>query len=128
MSWRPPCSTPTDTLFPYTSLCRSEPARHRRPSRPRPGRRPPVLPEGTGVGSGAADRLPELRLPRRARGPLRGGAEERRKGDRADLLADDRRPGPARSEEHTSELQSPMRSSYAVFCLKKKQVTIKTYE
>src|SRR3546814_17733479 len=91
MSWRPPCSTPTDTLFPYTSLCRSEPARHRRPSRPRPGRRPPVLPEGTGVGSGAADRLPELRLPRRARGPLRGGAEERRQGDRADLLAADRR-------------------------------------
>src|SRR3546814_1096228 len=59
----------------------------------------------------------------------------------ADLLADDVRPGPAevgevrpavdrqpalvtvyvRSEEHTSELQSLMRISYAVFCLKKKK-------
>src|SRR3546814_1755854 len=32
----------------------------------------------------------------------------------------------ARSEEHTSELQSLMRISYAVFCLKKKKITIKT--
>src|SRR3546814_4866061 len=32
-----------------------------------------------------------------------------------------RRPTPARSEEHTSELQSLMRTSYAVFCLKKQQ-------
>src|SRR3546814_3988707 len=39
------------------------------------------------------------------------------------LLAEDREPG-LRSEEHTSELQSLMRISYAVFCLKKK--TIKT--
>src|SRR3546814_2085336 len=35
--------------------------------------------------------------------------------------------GETRSEEHTSELQSPMRSSYAVFCLKKKQTTKKTH-
>src|SRR3546814_1790302 len=35
-------------------------------------------------------------------------------------------PGSARSEEHTSELQSLMRISYAVFCLKKKTKTIKT--
>src|SRR3546814_18405822 len=33
-----------------------------------------------------------------------------------------RRPGPRRSEEHTSELQSLMRISYAVFCLKKKKL------
>src|SRR3546814_1020729 len=32
-------------------------------------------------------------------------------------------PGPARSEEHTSELQSLMRISYAVFCLKKKKIS-----
>src|SRR3546814_9664752 len=37
----------------------------------------------------------------------------------------DTRPYPPRSEEHTSELQSLMRISYAVFCLKKKK---KTYE
>src|SRR3546814_3081602 len=34
---------------------------------------------------------------------------------------------PDRSEEHTSELQSLMRNSYAVFCLKKKKDTIKTH-
>src|SRR3546814_4588625 len=37
-----------------------------------------------------------------------------------------RRPRPYRSEEHTSELQSLMRISYAVFCLKKKQETRQT--
>src|SRR3546814_5856253 len=40
--------------------------------------------------------------------------------DEADELAQ-RGPGGVRSEEHTSELQSLMRSSYAVFCLKKKK-------
>src|SRR3546814_6409635 len=79
---RPPRSTRTDTLFPYTTLfrspvakdlehaqphCPSDPARHRRPDR--------------------------------ERGARRAG----------------------RSEEHTSELQSLMRISYAVFCLKKKK-------
>src|SRR3546814_7437575 len=34
----------------------------------------------------------------------------------------------ARSEEHTSELQSPMRLSYAVFCLKKKKTQVHTYQ
>src|SRR3546814_10026348 len=40
--------------------------------------------------------------------------------------ADGRRLCPGRSEEHTSELQSLMSSSYAVFCLKKKKATSKT--
>src|SRR3546814_1383423 len=39
---------------------------------------------------------------------------------------DDRRGRRARSEEHTSELQSLMRISYAVFCLKKKRITTQT--
>src|SRR3546814_8049338 len=72
---RPPRSTRTDTLFPYTTLFRSRcppaPA-GRRPCRPCPAAAP-------------------------------GGAASRR------------------SEEHTSELQSLMRISYAVFCLKKKK-------
>src|SRR3546814_4476088 len=76
---RPPRSTRTDTLFPYTTLFRS-PGGHR----------------GRGVGRGEEDR------------PPRGGVG----GDPGDQLAD-------RSEEHTSELQSLMRISYAVFCLKK---------
>src|SRR3546814_11003252 len=92
---RPPRSTRTDTLFPYTTLFRSLAGGDR----------------GRGPAQAAAPRL--------VRGPgdlVRAGvvlpAPER--GRRADR---DR----ARSEEHTSELQSLMRISYAVFCLKKKK-------
>src|SRR3546814_4513892 len=88
---RPPRSTRTDTLFPYTTLFRS------------------------------------LLLQRRA------GGEQRRRGQRR-RRAQTEKPSPAvrfrghllvvhRSEEHTSELQSLMRISYAVFCLKKKKTT-----
>src|SRR3546814_1281301 len=42
-------------------------------------------------------------------------------GRRLELLRDDEQQADARSEEHTSELQSLMRISYAVFCLKKKK-------
>src|SRR3546814_2570243 len=100
---RPPRSTRTDTLFPYTTLFRSTLAgialsrrrRRRSPSAPSPPR-----------GAGTARR----RCPARTR---RAG---RRRGPRC-----------ARSEEHTSELQSLMRISYAVFCLKKKKKEKKTY-
>src|SRR3546814_19629762 len=74
---RPPRSTRTDTLFPYTTLFRSERM---------------LLERAVGVDEGAVGRCSE-----------------------ADLLR------VARSEEHTSELQSLMRISYAVFCLKKKK-------
>src|SRR3546814_9876347 len=83
---RPPRSTRTDTLFPYTTLFRSH-------AHPLPHRQ---LPE---------DVLRDRQL-RAADG-----------GDRAGLHAD----LCARSEEHTSELQSLMRISYAVFCLQKKK-------
>src|SRR3546814_2835678 len=69
---RPPRSTRTDTLFPYTTLFRSY---------------------------------------------GRGCRANRRAGWRATAA-------PRRSEEHTSELQSLMRISYAVFCLKKKKKNI----
>src|SRR3546814_12584090 len=76
---RPPRSTRTDTLFPYTTLFRS--VHHRG----RPGHRGPRV-------------------------------------DRAPVALRDVEGAPARacprSEEHTSELQSLMRISYAVFCLK----------
>src|SRR3546814_5519829 len=82
---RPPRSTRTDTLFPYTTLFRSQ---HRQ----------------------------RLRLPRRLPRPHRlGGDDAPPARGRARAAARDRR-----SEEHTSELQSLMRISYAVFCLKKK--------
>src|SRR3546814_3240743 len=75
---RPPRSTRTDTLFPYTTLFRS--CCSAGPRSPTVGPRPPLLapPPANGI----------------------------RK---------------VRSEEHTSELQSLMRISYAVFCLKKKK-------
>src|SRR3546814_4137207 len=63
-----------------------------------------------------ARRKPRLRADGAWRGGGRGGAEAI--GDRRH-----RRPDLGRSEEHTSELQSLMRISYAVFCLKKKKNT-----
>src|SRR3546814_10613676 len=78
---RPPRSTRTDTLFPYTTLFRSYHRQARRHS-------------------------------------LRG---ERSRAWWTQLVRA-RRRARGRSEEHTSELQSLMRISYAVFCLKKKRV------
>src|SRR3546814_9429970 len=94
---RPPISTLTDTLFPYTTLFRSQ-QQHRRIDH-RPARRRTAA--GAGVGG----------LRRR---------HGRHLGHDRPLSA---LPRPARSEEHTSELQSLMRISYAVFCLKKKTQT-----
>src|SRR3546814_3615255 len=82
---RPPRSTRTDTLFPYTTLFRS-------------GRRVHAAAHGRGAALGGQALL---------------GAHA---GEEPAL----------RSEEHTSELQSLMRISYAVFCLKKKNKQHKT--
>src|SRR3546814_15490540 len=81
---RPPRSTRTDTLFPYTTLFRS----HRRTA-------------GDGPNASRRSALPAWQDVRQ----YRNGARHR---------------SSTRSEEHTSELQSLMRISYAVFCLKKK--------
>src|SRR3546814_9552536 len=93
---RPPRSTRTDTLFPYTTLFRSEPA----------GKFP----------ANRSAHFP-LRLRRKA---APGGAAAFATGARSGGKWT--RPGfrrPRRSEEQTSELQSLMRTSSAVFCLKK---------
>src|SRR3546814_5703049 len=92
---RPPRSTRTDTLFPYTTLFRSAPARPRLCHLVAHDRRP------------AGQR-------RRRRVDL---AQARSTGRRSHATRNDH----PRSEEHTSELQSLMRISYAVFCLKKKK-------
>src|SRR3546814_2607081 len=110
---RPPRSTRTDTLFPYTTLFRS------------------------------ADRLASSASPtlvgevRRATSSegcswmLSGGSQwsaSVTKSSKNAQVRRDRRPrnpsceADSRSEEHTSELQSLMRISYAVFCLKKKKI------
>src|SRR3546814_6478559 len=96
---RPPRSTRTDTLFPYTTLFRSRRA---------------------GAGAGRLAPVRPRRLPCRQAdtGVLRLGGEQLRRAAAAGLL---RPPRAVRSEEHTSELQSLMRISYAVFCLTKKR-------
>src|SRR3546814_6663554 len=119
---QPPRSTRTDTLFPYTTLCRSEAARHRKEAargaggwRVRAGAaaRPPAgHPEdGKEAGGGAGQR--------RSQGRHRPRRHPHNAGPQA-LLA-----GPApcsgRSEEHTSELTSLMSKPYAVFCVQQKQ-------
>src|SRR3546814_3041889 len=95
---RPPRSTRTDTLFPYTTLFRSEEAND-----------PRCI--AAFLARGLRDRgeggVLVLGHPESRRHRLEG------------------RGGGARSEEHTSELQSLMRISYAVFCLKKKKSNYK---
>src|SRR3546814_7640574 len=105
---RPPRSTRTDTLFPYTTLFRSL----RRARLQLPG---VALDHGGaagGVAGIAAGGLPALKAGAAA-GPVRRRLDRggRRPGEQSGL---------GRSEEHTSELQSLMRISYAVFCLNKK--------
>src|SRR3546814_8877822 len=99
---RPPRSTLPDTLVPYTPLFRSDAVQDNRDGRRRPD--PP------GADQRARDRQPRTRphLPLSALGHDRS--------DRRMVPMFDRK---WRSEEHTSELQSLMRISYAVFCLKK---------
>src|SRR3546814_10889283 len=128
MRRRPPRSTRTDTLFPHTTLCRSMSA----PASPRRAKARLVT----------VPRLP----PRTRRPPWRRsrGLESREEGE-SDIVAVTKPALPwlraqyreghgprrdknwrtiqGRSEEHTSELQSLMRISYAVFCLKKKNNT-----
>src|SRR3546814_8169045 len=104
---RPPKSTRTDTLFPYTTLFRSSPQPRHSPSRFAP---PPVRKSWRMCGSqGHWARS----SPVPAQGHPRPAPDIRHTPDRA-------RTGRPRSEEHTSELQSLMRISSAVFCLKKK--------
>src|SRR3546814_2970695 len=98
MFGRPPCSTRTNTLFPYTTLFRSA------------GDQPVqvVQQHGTALPQPQAEQAaPELRID-----------DEAADQHHQQRQAEGRRQ--IRSEEHTSELQSLMRISYAVFCLKKK--------
>src|SRR3546814_10235865 len=107
---RPPISTRTDTLFPYTTLFRSEDA-----------------------GIAAHNLLQPREEWRRSSGLVyiwsdQVGGKLQTVGLRPSLSVEHVIEHKDRSEEHTSELQSLMRISYAVFCLKKKKPhnTIKT--
>src|SRR3546814_1437391 len=94
---RPPRSTRTDTLFPYTTLFRSDVLCNR-----------------------------EIKFRHFLDAARELGADAIATGHYARVDSDGRhwRLLRARSEEHTSELQSLMRISYAVFCLKKKKTQI----
>src|SRR3546814_10293366 len=100
---RPPRSTRTVTLFPYTTLFRSPQIVHTE-------RRDRRLGAGHGLGMGM------VRFRADVCGFLSGHPSVRPSSARETFDTGDR----SRSEEHTSELQSLMRISYAVFCLKKK--------
>src|SRR3546814_8171290 len=108
---RPPRSTRTDTLFPDTTLFRSaSPPSARCALRPASQRSSPKR-----IPSPNAERTPMPLDP----------SEEVELLERFGIT---KAPAYQRSEEHTSELQSLMRISYAVFCLKKKQIiTINIY-
>src|SRR3546814_3867502 len=146
---RPPRSTRTDTLFPYTTLFRSLHAK--------PGQR---IFEQDPDGRACAGKREDHTAPRRLRTALDSTgklfdvmAQTRSVGRQGGLVelqialignGLDRQHlgivplarlnerfffgdvGRLRSEEHTSELQSLMRLSYAVFCLKKKQIQTPT--
>src|SRR3546814_4169533 len=108
----PPSSTRTDTLFPYTTLFRSYYRFDRRSARRCAVPQPRRAQEGGRKRAQEAQPIYALRHRRADRDPglfHRRGARNAR-GEPGD-----------RSEEHTSELQSLMRISYAVFCLKKKK-------
>src|SRR3546814_4558573 len=108
MTRRPPRSTRTDPLFPYTTLFRSagEETKNR----------------------GDADH--HVDVGQAVEAPAKGADQVQHRVEQADLLPQQRqhvdrveraaKKRQRRSEEHTSELQSLMRISYAVFCLKKK--------
>src|SRR3546814_5869964 len=108
---RPPRSTRTDTLFPYTTLFRSD-------------EDPGII----GVEIARVDPVMDAVMRRRVHHRLE---PFRHPPDRLGMdpeLIDQVEPAAKedhrrRSEEHTSELQSLMRISYAVFCLKKKKNT-----
>src|SRR3546814_3164752 len=115
MIQRTPISTRTDTLFPDTTLCRSE----ERAAHPAAAQGPPRcafhLPASRPAPSAGqhARWLAVRRLPHVLRAARMAGAG----------VVVPAGAGVARSEEHTSELPSLMRSAYAVFCLKKKTIT-----
>src|SRR3546814_3134821 len=110
---RPPRSTRTDTLFPYTTLFRS--SRRRDQPNARQGRNPVQSGGGRLCRKGRADRQGTGNLRSLEAGVEEAGAAFRGYRCHWRQMADRNR-----SEEHTSELQSLMRISYAVFCLKKK--------
>src|SRR3546814_4632169 len=102
---RPPRSTRTDTLFPYTTLFRSSPS----------GDSVSRAEDYARAGGDCPERIGNEAKPSSSKEGVFVLPSARGAGFPEDVA-------PRRSEEHTSELQSLMRISYAVFCLKKKTI------
>src|SRR3546814_8584348 len=109
MMRRPPRSTRTDTLFPYTTLFRS-----------------PQGSEEFQLRGEAKARQGRLRIYKINIGKAQAPSSDQIPARNTPIHQPTPYDGANRSEEHTSELQSLMRISYAVFCLKKKKITIQT--
>src|SRR3546814_5433201 len=127
---RPPRSTRTDTLFPYTTLFRSEGSSARAAAarfQVSPAAAVSIVRRARATGSTEPARIGGYRRPLLAdhEALLRELMATRKGITLAEIRAElvERGIQPGRSEEHTSELQSLMRISYAVFCLKKKKKT-----
>src|SRR3546814_9679622 len=114
---RPPMFTRTDTLFPYTTLFRSQADDLHGLPEAHPAQA--ARPRGAGKGQRSFPAGHRGRWWRRRSDHRLGAARLRGRPEAAPPGAAGARPL-HRSEEHTSELQSLMRISYAVFCLKKK--------
>src|SRR3546814_15478339 len=122
MRRRPPISTRTDTLVPYTTLFRSGTSA---------GAGDPSVHTAVGIVHGLRavlkwqferDDFAGMKVAVQGLGAVGWGVAERLHAEGARLVVSDVRMDQVeRSEEHTSELQSLMRISYAVFCLKKKK-------
>src|SRR3546814_1374557 len=123
MNRRPPRSTSTDTSFPYTTLfrshsfskagsdgqadCRNPPARYERCRRDSRGTG--RLTMGSAISANRAELL-----------AIANSVATEKMIDKSIVIEAMEEAIQKRSEEHTSELQSLMRISYAVFCLQKK--------
>src|SRR3546814_2783520 len=113
---RPPRSTRTDTLFPYTPLFRSSLRKHDTGS-------------GSAAGTGRMTMSDIEAIQAQLLGEIEAAGDANAVealrvaalGKAGSITALLKTLGGMRSEEHTSELQSLMRISYAVFCLKKKK-------
>src|SRR3546814_2732882 len=123
---RPPRSTRTDTLFPYTTLFRSSRITDTRIELdalhcPDPAERPASAGLLRADGERRAlERAHAARAHRLDAVRAHGNVPKAGRDDRAGAGDDARCAAPVRSEEHTSELQSRMRSTYGVFWRKKK--------